>query len=568
MTRPHATYARWLSQTMLASAIALAALPALAQLVPGAADSSRRRPLEQQQAAPARATTPRVSGKEVVPPVIAPEGSEKAMFALRRVELKGGTVFSDADFADLITPLVGTTISLKRVYELAAQITNRYREKGYLLSYAYVPDQQVSDGSVVIAIAEGYLGNVSVEGDDPNATITASYVERLTQEKPLRERTLESVLLRLNDLPGRSYRAVLSRDKNAPPGESLLTLIPTRKNFQASLNFDNFSSRYLGPNEISASFADSFLPRQQTSLFGLTSIPVDKLNYGAITHSWVAWPDLTLEGSFSYTASQPGYTLTNLNIDSTTQTFSIGAGYQLIRQRNENLSLKLSAESRSVRSDFFNGNPLTRDEIRMLHASASFDINDGWGGTNTANSTLTHGLSDFGASGEGSSHPSRGQASPDFTKFELSLSRLQSLGEDWTVLMQATGQIASNALYASEEFGVGGQAYGRAYDASEIVGDQGAAGMVELRYTGLRTLQPINFEPYAYFDSGFVTNYDLGQPGRESLTSAGGGVRFATIWGQASMVGLAFPLSRPVAAPIYGQSASEPRILAQFSQSF
>lgn len=92
--------------------------------------------------------------------------------------------------------------------------------------------------------------------------------------------------------------------------------------------------------------------------------------------------------------------------------------------------------------------------------------------------------------------------------------------------------------------------------------------MIELRYTGLRTLQPVNVEPYIYIDSGFVTNFDAGQTGRESLTSAGGGLRFASIWGQSGMVGLAFPLSRPVAAPIYGQTASSPRILAQVAQSF
>lgn len=64
---------------------------------------------------------------------------------------------------------------------------------------------------------------------------------------------------------------------------------------------------------------------------------------------------------------------------------------------------------------------------------------------------------------------------------------------------------------------------------SEIVGDRGAAGMLELRYTGWRTLQPVNFEPFVFYDIGFVTNQDsAGQDTRSSLSSAGVGMRFAT----------------------------------------
>lgn len=182
------------------------------------------------------------------------------------------------------------------------------------------------------------------------------------------------------------------------------------------------------------------------------------------------------------------------------------------------------------------------------------------------NATLTQGLGILGASSDGARNLSRAEAQSDFTKLELSASRLQTLDDDWSALVQASGQIASGPLYASEEFGYGGQIYGRAYDSSEVVGDGGAEAAIELRYTGFRTMQPINVEPFVFYDYGFVTNEDAAQANFDSLSSAGGGVRFASIWGQAGMLAVAFPITRESNAPTYGLDSA--RILFQVAHNF
>jgi hemolysin activation/secretion protein len=551
---------------MIAGVMALSSSAARAQVVvPAPADSGRIKPDAPRFAPAPSPAAPSISRESLPPPVNAPEGAESIRFTLKGIKLTGVTAFADDRFTTLYAPLVGRTISLKQVYELAASITRTYREEGYILSYAYVPDQAIASGTVTIAVAEGYLAQVVVDGNDSNSSITTDYIKRLTSEKPVTDKTIESTLLRLNDLPGVSYRAILSKAPGAPAAESILTLIPSEKEARASVNFDNFSSRYLGPHEVSGSYSRSFLPRQQTTLFGLTSIPFDRLNYVSLSHAYAVAPDLTLEGSASYTNSNPAYTLAPLDIESATTNFNLGINYQAIRQRDENLLLKLSAESRHVTSDILNTR-LTRDEIRTLHAAASYDIRDGWGGANVINATLTQGLGILGASSDGARNLSRAEAQSDFTKLELSASRLQTLDDDWSALVQASGQIASGPLYASEEFGYGGQIYGRAYDSSEVVGDGGAEAAIELRYTGFRTMQPINVEPFVFYDYGFVTNEDAAQANFDSLSSAGGGVRFASIWGQAGMLAVAFPITRESNAPTYGLDSA--RILFQVAHNF
>lgn len=558
----------WGLSLLAAGMVAVSPALLLAQVVdtrPSAADPARVRPDAPKPIPNIAPQAPSIRQDNLPGAASAPPGAAAIQFTLGSVKLEGVTAFEADHFAALYAPLLGEHISLQAVYDLAARITLAYREAGYLLSYASVPDQEISGGNVRITVVEGYLGQVVVDGADENASLTKHYIALLKAEKPLRDATLESTLLRLNDLPGTAYRAVLSKDAGTPPGAATLTLIPGVKAARASVSVDNFASRFLGPHQVSASLSDSLAARHQTTIFGLTSIPFEKLNYVSLAHAYTLAPDVTLDGSVSYTHSEPGFNLDPLDIESSTSNYTVGVNYQAVRQREENLLLKLLFDARHVTSDILN-TALTRDDIRAVRATASYDLRDRWGGANIINATVSQGLSIFNASKRGDANPSRNEADDDFTKFELSASRLQALDEDWSALLQVNGQYATDPLYASEEFGYGGQNIGRAYDPSEIVGDSGAQAAIEVRYAGFRTGQPINIEPFAFYDYGFVTNRDASQPDFDSLSSAGAGVRFATPAGQSGLVLVALPLNRDANTPIYGTDSA--RFLFQISQNF
>ena len=58
-----------------------------------------------------------------------------------------------------------------------------------------------------------------------------------------------------------------------------------------------------------------------------------------------------------------------------------------------------------------------------------------------------------------------------------------TISKDWDISLFVAGQHADGGLVSAEEFGAGGARYGRAYDYSEISGDDGAAAAIELRHT-------------------------------------------------------------------------------------
>lgn len=555
-----------LATVLTGSVILGASAPSFAQNVPGPADIGRIKP-QTQSPATSRSADDGASVSSPLSAIEAPAGAKDIHFTLRSVIIHGATAFTSEQLSANYASFVGNDISLEKAYAIAEGITKQYRDAGYFLSLAYIPNQSIGDGVLTIQVVEGYIGKVEVQGDLAERSIVKAYTKRLQSLKPLKSESIESILLRMNDIPGYAFKAVLSAMPEAKEGAVKLVLVPVKKSGDGSLSFNNHSSRFLGPHQFSGYYSQSLLPFQQTSLSALTGLPSDKMKYGTLTHSLMVAADTTMEVSAGLTHSRPGFTLEPLDIQSRSVYVSASVAYQLVRQRETNLSVKVALDARNTRSDIL-GTELTDENTRAARFSAAFDAVDRWRGSNLVNITLSQGIDGLGSSDRGDINLSRAEARPDFTKIELSLSRLQSLTDDWSLLASASGQWASSPLFSSEEFGYGGQAFGRAFDASEITGDRGFAASMELRYGGWNTLTPIGLQPYAFADGGAVWNEDIGANTRQSGASAGFGLRAFTRQGTSGNIGIAWPLIRDVSTPIYGSSPSGPRLSFEFLQRF
>jgi hemolysin activation/secretion protein len=397
-------------------------------------------------------------------------------------------------------------------------------------------------------------------------------IDRILAQRPLKAQTLESILLLLNDLPGYAFGGTLSplegaQLQDAKDGAVKLTLTVKEQAGSGSLAYDNYSSRFLGPDELTASYTASLISMHQTTISALSDTGRTKLRYGTLQHSATITPDLKAELSGGIVQAMPGFTLANSEIDSFSSFMSAGLSYQWIRQRDENLSIKAALENRNVTSDIL-GAPLTRDRIRALRLTANYDVSDSWQGFNTVTATLSHGINGFGSSNKNDPFISRAGAVPDFTKAELSFSRVQGITPNWSLYAAASAQWASGILFSSEQFGYGGQTYGRAFDSSEITGDRGVKGTLELRYNGFSFPDVVQFQPYGFYDRGAVWNEAAGQPIYQLGSSAGFGMRFSTYGKQTGNIGVAWPINREIGTPIYNGPSRGPRVILEISQQF
>lgn len=540
--------------------------PALAQQVPGPADAARvQERIEPRMIAPELSSTlPVTIGESMT----APEGSDDVQFVLRGVRIDGMSAFDDVQVRDLYAEHLDKEIKLSTVWHIAAALSARYQAAGYFLSRVYVPQQSIEGGLVRLRVVEGYVDEVSLDAKTANNAQVAGWIEQLRGERPLKVARIESLLLRLNDLPGQRFRAVLEKPlaDDAGEGATRLSILSERVAPEWRTSFDNYGSRFMGPYEYMQQARLHLLENQETRLSYLAGVQKEELEYMSFSHRAPLSYDWQVDVHFSRTNTSPGHTLKQQDIESISEAYGFGFTYQWWRQRQTNLSTRVGFDVRDTKSDIFNNLlPLTRDHVRALRGSANYQIADGWDGYNLVQATFSQGVDGLGANDARDRNPSRAQAQPDFRKMELQYTRMQPLGSDFTLVGAASGQLASGPLYSSEEFGYGGQGFGRAYDASELTGDHGIAASLEIRYNAVPLgLEDLSLSPYAFYDIGRVYNDDAGQEKAASGSTAGLGMRIATSIGISANLGVAFPLTREIDTPIYG-GANDPRYLMQFA---
>lgn len=541
-----------------------------ATVLPGSADAGR---VQERTATPETPSLGRPNpvintAVQPLPPVPAGQG-----FILRLVVFDGASAFPRAELADIVEPYIGQRVDVSSLNFIAGRITEFYAAHDYPLSEAVVPQQRVKHGIVHIAVIEGYIARVRVEGAPPHdrlgiVTATAS---KITALQPLSGAGLDRYVQLLNDLGGVQVTSVLEPlpAKDAPPGGIGLVLkfAPTTEP-RSSLLINNFGSRYSGPWEATAStqfysVANAF---DTLTVTGLVAQPVQETKYLSLGYTLPVDAEGTdVLANANYAHSDPGFSLKDEEIVSDSIDWSAGLSHAFIRQRATTFSGTAIFEARDVATDILSTN-LYRDRIRALRLTGHLEHADAWMGSSLLDVTMSQGINGLGASAPGSPDLSRAEGRSDFTKIAGTASRLQELGHGLQAMVMATGQYAGSPLLSSEEFGYGGQAFGRAYDPSEILGDDGAAASAELRYNGLPHIKSVNIQPFTFYDVGKVWNIASG--GKElSGASVGAGLRLTLDNGVTGEIYGAFPMTRPASAPLEGNGKTM-RLLMQIGWRF
>ena len=128
-----------------------------------------------------------------------------------------------------------------------------------------------------------------------------------------------------------------------------------------------------------------------------------------------------------------------------------------------------------------------------------------------------------------------------FSVMEAGFTRYQTITDTWSMRVAGAAQFASGPLFLSQQFSLGGAAFGRGYDAAFITGDNGVGGLAELRFDQKLPWALVHgLQLYGFVDGGAV--WDTDEIGRRSLVSAGLGFRLAIADDWQAGAAVAFPL--------------------------
>jgi hemolysin activation/secretion protein len=520
---------------------------------------------------PPPSTPPPSLEVEQPPAEQAPDSAANIPLKFESVTLVGMTVYTHGELDEYWRDRIGKQGTLGDLFAIAGAITSRYRNDGYVLSRAVVPAQEIEDGRVTIRVIEGYVDKVVFEGDDDRPGLLRGYGEAITQARPVRVADLERYLLLIGDQPGATISSVL-RPSTDQTGAADLIIKVDREVMQNFATLDDRGTRFVGPLQAT-------IGTRLNSLFGLadqtflraisTPIYPDELMAFDVNNLIVLDSEgTTLGTTLNYARAHPGYTLrtpVDLNITSQAETIGFTLTRPIIRSRIENLRVTLQtvANNYKTTSTNFDDSLLLRDKIRSLRLGAIWETVDTWRGANAIGLQASQGLDILGATPSGSEKLSRAAGRSDYTKVTLEASRLQSLGGNWTFNTAATSQYGFTPLLASEQLGLGGSQYLRAYDPSDIVGDSGVAAKFELQYgESVKQWYLQDYQLYSYFDVGGVWNHK-NQPADKTPDAAiaiGFGSRFSLGEWSSGYVEVSQPLMRSVPTQGTNDHNHQPRI--------
>lgn len=569
-------YTGLLSTAVLCGVSLLPAGKALAQDVPGSADPGRAgRNLQERIAPPRAAPDIQVKGMGLARP---PANADTISLTLTEIRFEGVTIYKESDLRALYQKSLGQEISLADIYAIAAELTAKYRNDGYILTQVVVPPQTIEDGIVNLRVVEGRIDDIRVTGDSSEKESELSLVRRYASHikdsgRPLNVRDLERALLLINDLPGVHARSVVSPSRTRT-GAADLVITVERDPYDAFLGVDNYGSRYLGRWGANAGGdLNSTIFNANERISGqIVYVPHGPLTDHELAYvSGSYWMPVgsmgtSLEAFYSYTDTEPGLDLREFEVEGRSHYLSVTLEHPFIRTRGLSLKGRALLDGRSVENE--NNIPDTRkDTIRAFRAGGRLDFGDTLlsGGLNSIDAEIAKGLDILGASNSHDASLSRPDGDPQFVKLEVEAYRLQRLTNQVNILLGAKGQLSNAAQLSSEEFGVGGSSFGRGYDPSEIVGDDGIAGKIELQWNPPWQTEWMNgSQVFGFWDGGQVWNDDSTTSKTESLASTGVGVRAHLISDIQTELFVALPLTRQIEA----ERDDDPRLFLSVSKRF
>ena len=475
------------------------------------------------------------------------QGDSKPLFVLQSVSITGAVAIPQGRLVTAYQPYIGKKVSQADLAAISAAVGDIYREAGFHLSRAMIPPQDIQNGQLHLQVVEGSITEVALKGDGAEQFGVRPMLDAVLAERPSRLSTLERQLLLINGRPGVRIEDTALEEIGAASGHFRLIVSLKTWHLFTSVGVDNLGSSSVGPWQSYGTAAfNSYLAPGNSLVVNLSTTPGDprQLAFGRLSYEAPVGTDGARIGASGYYSEvRPGDFRRLFNDNIKTEWFEIRGSIVPLQSQKSSLILTAAAGFSNVyENDIFG--PIYADHIRTVSLTSDYRLQDYFGGNNYLTVNYRQGIDVFGASHRGDDYLSREGASGKFSALNFWFTRYQTLSDAWSLKLASAGQTASGPLFTSQQFYLGGLAFGRGYGSAEISGDNGIAGSIELRFDQKTSYQYLSgYQLYGFVDTGLAWNDGYRPSDGLSLTSAGGGVRFFLTEGLQADIGAAAPLS-------------------------
>ena len=460
-------------------------------------------------AGPSAVHGPNAAGDTVSPPVL-----------VRRVEIVGSSLPAGVQ-ARLRARFTGLPLDAATGARAVRSLEAAYRRADMALAQVGGPGLG-AEGVLTLAVLEGRLEGVDVVGGSAHERRAAHlYARRLLRETPLTRSSYERATALIALMPG--VKAEFGFTVTPQPGVLRLKVALRSVRVRFDVRITNRGAVQFGAvqGRADARAFSLFKGGDQAVLTVGATPDAHRLRLIGGTYVLPLGSDgLTLVTSAAHVEAEPYRS----GLSSRGDSVQAALAYPLLLRWDRTVTGVLAVggqDGQNTLGAVTAENERTRNVRVGLTGARLFGVDDL--SSATGGVLLTGGLPVAGAR---AAHP--GYAPTSYAKVSAFGGMATPYGP-WTVRLHAAGQAAGSRLPSSEQFVVGGDDYGRAFQAVSLQGDDGVAASAELALRLDRGVPSVfsGTELYGYLDGGGVRVRERAgvRGGDGGLASVGAGVR-------------------------------------------
>ena len=462
--------------------------------------------------------------------------SSTVQIPVRQITIHGNTLLPAARLAALVKPAEGRTMSLAQLEQMVDGITQAYHRAGYPLSYAYLPQQQIRNGSVRVDIVEARYGTISVTGHSKLKPAVALRTVGVAAGEIITEARLTRGLILLSQTPGVAAHAVFSPGEQPQTSKLQIQLHDTPR-FVGDLNVSNNGNKAVGSTLIGAggAFNDPFGYGSAVSVNAMmTPRNTARLDAGglAFTSPYI-WNGLRAGAYGSFTNYHLGEKFAALNESGRADQAGLDATYPVLLAPGRSLVVRVDVLRNWLSQSSATLASRENDAITMERLSLGGSYADTHGGITQADVSLSHGELGISGAAAQANNAAGPRTAGGFNVVALQLVRTQALADEFMLQAAVSGQIADKNLDSSQKFYLGGPNGVIGYAVGDGGGDDGYLGSLELSHpVPLRRVPgALRASLLAQYGMIRVNHHDYPAYGaRNDLTEAALGAKLSYAW--------------------------------------
>ncbi|MBW1253365.1 ShlB/FhaC/HecB family hemolysin secretion/activation protein [Pantoea allii] len=465
---------------------------------------------------------------QAMSPHIAPAPDSDAAgrcFTVHQIVIRNATLLSASQQQSLTSAYVNRCLNLTQINNLVHAISDWYMQRGYITSRAFLTEQDLTSGQLIIPVLEGKLDTIIL--DDKHPRLLRMVFPGL-EGKILNLRDIEQGMEQINRV--RTVPVQIEIQPSPKPGYSIVNLTAKPEfPLSATLGFDNSGQRSTGVGQLNASLTGNnllgladrwFVSGGRSSAFSHwrdaqnlqagVSVPY---GYGLLdySYSWSNYHSHFINNDFTWFSNGDNIA------------HRLNGSWVLFRNGDIKTGVQIGLNHYSSHN-YLNDAPLVSSSRKL--SSLQFGLNHTQkiaGGVATLNPSFSRGMPWFDAESDEGKNGNLPKA--EFRKWSISASYQKPLTNKLWWLSSLYGQWSPDTLYGSERLTLGGDSSVRGFKEQYLSGDVGGYLRNELDYS-LFTLPGLgDVTALAAVDGGWLRS----DPQNQQFTG--------TLWGGAVGLG-------------------------------